>query len=475
MNSVIERLQHQLAKRALPDESWNEFLDEIRTCSEKLEQEITFLRADREQLLAILNLVPVAFFVKDRNSRFFLMNLACEEQWGLSLQDLRDTDASKFFPPDQIKQFFAMDQAIFEGRKAVEFEETIWNSAKQCNRICYTFKRPMYDEKGEPLYLVCVTLDITDRKLSDSALLDSETRLREAITHSPNAMMMHADDGNIIMASNALAAITGYKLEDLPTISVWAEKAYGIHADSMRAKIRALFELNTVRHEGESTIITASGEKRIWEIMSQPLPKLPDGRRVLLSSGVDITEHKRMEKELLALATTDALTNLPNRRQFLAKLEDEIVRMQRLGNYCSSILMLDLDFFKLINDTYGHNTGDEVLKHFAQLMSRNLRSIDTGARIGGEEFAVILPGLDLASAQQVAERLCEALTKTPFVQKEARIPITVSVGVATLDPGDPNADSALLRADKALYLAKNSGRNRVELAEARSVVDQFAA
>ena len=124
-------------------------------------------------------------------------------------------------------QFLAKDRSIFESHQPVEFEETVWSAAYQSNRIGYTFKRPMYDVNGNPEYLVCVTLDITDRKAAEAALVDSERRFREAITHAPNPMIMHAEDGNIIMISDALREITGYRFKDLPTIKAWGEKAFG--------------------------------------------------------------------------------------------------------------------------------------------------------------------------------------------------------------------------------------------------------
>jgi PAS domain-containing protein len=124
-----------------------------------------------------------------------------------------------------MNQFLATDMAIFEAGQPVEIEETVCSAAKQSNRTGYTFKRPMYDADGKPMYLVCVTLDITDRKLAEAALLDRETRLRAAIMRSPNPVIMHAEDGNIIMMSAALSDITGYRLEDLPTTTAWAEKA----------------------------------------------------------------------------------------------------------------------------------------------------------------------------------------------------------------------------------------------------------
>jgi PAS domain S-box-containing protein len=224
MDAIIDKLRSSVSADGVPDSRWEVFLDEVRAYSERVEQELRLLRSNREKLLTIIDLIPVAFFVKDRNSRFFLMNRACESQWGMSFDQLRDTDGSQFFPPDQMDQFLATDRSIFESHQPVEFEETVWSAAWESNRIGYTFKRPMYDDNGNPEYLVCVTLDITDRKLAEAALLDSETRLREAITHSPNPMMMHAEDGNIIMLSVALSEITGYRLEDLPTTKAWQKR-----------------------------------------------------------------------------------------------------------------------------------------------------------------------------------------------------------------------------------------------------------
>jgi diguanylate cyclase (GGDEF)-like protein/PAS domain S-box-containing protein len=461
-SAIVDRLRCQQGNEILPEGHWKAFLDEIRASTEKVEQEVRSLRENREQLLAIIDLIPVAFFVKDHKSRFFLMNRACEAQWGMSFADLRDTDASQFFPADQMEQFLATDRSIFAGRQPVEFEETFWSAAKQSNRMGYTFKRPMYDANGNAQYLVCVNLDITDRKRAEAALLDSEARLRETITHSPNPVIMHAEDGNIIMMSAALAEITGYSLEDLPTTKVWAEKAFGVDAERVQRRIKTLYDLKTLRHEGEYPIITASGEIRVWEFQSQPLPKLPDGRRVVLSLAVDITERKRMQKELEVLATSDPLTRLANRRQFLAELTEEFNRVQRFASSRSSVLMLDLDLFKLVNDTHGHAGGDALLKHFAQLLHNALRRIDTAGRLGGEEFAIILPGADLAAALASAERLREVVAKTLFVQDRETVSVTVSVGIATIDSRDTSADDVLIRADEALYRAKRKGRNRVE-------------
>jgi len=178
----------------------------------------------------------------------------------------------------------------------------------------------------------------------------------------------------------------------------------------------------------------------------------------------DISERKRVEAELQEMATTDSLTGLANRRNFITRLADELARMQRLDNLHAAVLMLDLDHFKRINDTHGHATGDAMLRHFAALMGDELRKIDTAGRVGGEEFAIILPGADLEEAKIFAERLRQRVEATPLMLDDHVVSVTVSIGIAPMEVSDASADTVLIRADEALYRAKESGRNRVEVA-----------
>jgi two-component system cell cycle response regulator len=174
----------------------------------------------------------------------------------------------------------------------------------------------------------------------------------------------------------------------------------------------------------------------------------------------DVTERKEMEVQLQKLASTDPLTGLFNRRVFLERLEQERAKVARLPHYVAVLLMLDLDFFKRINDIYGHATGDAVLKAFAEIALNNSRAIDVPARLGGEEFAILLSGADKNDAMAMAERLREQVAAIAIDHELGPARITVSIGAATLSADDRDGDAVLHRADSALYEAKDRGRNQ---------------
>ncbi|QPK64571.1 CHASE domain-containing protein [Methylomonas sp. LL1] len=209
------------------------------------------------------------------------------------------------------------------------------------------------------------------------------------------------------------------------------------------------------------------GEYR-W-IINTGVPRFDENTNFVgfIGSCIDITQHKRMEEELWELATTDGLTGFFNRRHFLVRLQEEFNRMQRNAELESAVLMLDLDYFKRINDTHGHAAGDAVLKHFADIIRRQQRKIDVVGRLGGEEFAIILPDTDLSEARVFAERLRKTLADSPLRHQNIFLEVTVSIGIALLTAGSKNPDSVLSEADRALYSAKEGGRNRVVLSPAQ--------
>ena len=174
----------------------------------------------------------------------------------------------------------------------------------------------------------------------------------------------------------------------------------------------------------------------------------------------DMSGHRDAAEAARHAAICDHLTGIGNRRAFFDAAETELRRWRRLPRPLSLVL-IDADHFKKINDRHGHPGGDAVLRHIARLMGATFRQIDVVARIGGEEFAVLLPAADLASAQRVAERFRAALEAQPAPTDAGPVHCTVSIGIATMDAAIASVDALLKRADDALYSAKHGGRNRV--------------
>ena len=166
-------------------------------------------------------------------------------------------------------------------------------------------------------------------------------------------------------------------------------------------------------------------------------------------------------EKLRQLATTDSLTKIYNRRAFF-EIANSFFTLAKRENIELSILILDIDFFKKINDTYGHVTGDRVLQHLVQVVQETLRKSDIFARYGGEEFIVLLPNTSLDAAQHVAQKIRQQVEKSPCHIDKTDIFITISIGCSAYKKDDNSLNEIILRADKALYIAKENGRNRVE-------------
>ena len=300
-----------------------------------------------------------------------------------------------------------------------------------------------------------------ERKSAEDELRESQEVFRAIVENVGDLVAMLDTEGRRIYNSPSYRPL--FREED---IQVGSNSFLEVHSED-RERIKAVFRRTVetgVGERAEFRFVLKDGSIRHIESEGRPIhDALGKVSRVIVVSR-DITERKRIESELEEMATTDFLTGLPNRRHFLVRLEEELARMQRIQGQRAAVLMLDLDHFKRVNDCFGHATGDNVLRHFAAVIRRELRKIDTAGRIGGEEFAIILSGADRASAEVFAERLRLKVADTPLVLGGQVIQLTVSIGVAALHAKDANADAAFVRADRALYRAKENGRNRVAVA-----------
>ena len=289
-------------------------------------------------------------------------------------------------------------------------------------------------------------------------LADSEERLRAVLDHAPIPMVVTREhDALIVYANGPSAAIVGRPLDDLvgkPAISFYREPG---ERDRIQVKFREHGRL-----QGEEICLLAADGSELWMLLSM-VPVVYDGAASVLSTLVDFTDRKRLEIELQRLATTDALTGAANRRCFLEHADAELARSRRYGLEMS-LVMMDVDHFKRINDTLGHARGDAALCHLVQLCAQIVRKQDLLGRLGGEEFALLLPQTSLEDATHLVERLRHHIEISGMALQPGSAPtsLTASFGVTALRPEDLRVEELLGRADQALYRAKDGGRNRVE-------------
>ncbi len=183
----------------------------------------------------------------------------------------------------------------------------------------------------------------------------------------------------------------------------------------------------------------------------------------------EVAELRQNLAELSSLVRTDTLTGIANYRYFLQALEQEIERTQRSGQP-TSLIMIDIDFFKKINDQWGHEVGNQALIHLSRLLQQIVRKLDIPCRYGGEEFAVILPDTHLAACLPVAERIRQGIEKSPLTVAGQPLPMTVSLGISTYtDKQKTTVEDLVAQADQYLYQAKESGRNCICHAQLTSV------
>jgi len=178
----------------------------------------------------------------------------------------------------------------------------------------------------------------------------------------------------------------------------------------------------------------------------------------------DVTETVAFERKLMELNMIDALTGIQNRRSLECHLKEEVDRHKRYIHPLS-VILFDLDHFKTINDTYGHQCGDFILQSVAKLIGASIRSEDILARYGGEEFCCVLPETPIEAARMIAERFRSKVAGQIFEFGSERISVTISLGVAAMTPKTMTPDLLLKKADDGLYMAKNRGRNRIEVAD----------
>ncbi|HEY6096025.1 MAG TPA: diguanylate cyclase [Gallionellaceae bacterium] len=316
------------------------------------------------------------------------------------------------------------------------------------------------DAAGKPVRLVGTNEDITERQQRENALQESEERFHSTFDSAAIGMALVSLQGSFMQVNGALCRIVGYTEAEL------RQKTFQdiTHPDDLEVDLSLARELlagSRDSYQMEKRYFHKDG-RVIWVLLTGSAVRDSSGKVLYFIAQIqDITERRTLLERLELQAHQDYLTGLSNRRHFMEQGELELARVQRYGE-ALSVFMIDIDHFKNINDTHGHKAGDIVLQKLSHVLRETLRAIDIIGRMGGEEFAVLLPETALAEAAEIAERLREEIALADVVLKTG-LPLhfTVSIGVATLKEGEVNLDILLNLADVALYRAKESGRNKV--------------
>jgi diguanylate cyclase (GGDEF)-like protein/PAS domain S-box-containing protein len=303
--------------------------------------------------------------------------------------------------------------------------------------------------------IFAVARDVTEQKLMAEALIFSEKKYRTIFDCAGDSLFVHDFAGRFLDVNRVAWEKLGYSREELLNRSL-------LDIGSPESAEKTAKILAQIEKTGEAFFETCH-----YCIDGTPLNVWINSRRIeygaeqaVLSVARDISERKRMEEKLRTLATRDPLTGTSNRRHFMDCARKELLRSRRYGSPLP-LLILDIDYFKIINDSYGHDVGDEVLIAVVKTCLATLRTTDIFGRLGGEEFAAVLTQTDAAGAWMTAERLREALAQMTVQTASGPIRLTASIGLAMAQAGDATAEEVMKRADMALYEAKSIGRNRV--------------
>lgn len=302
---------------------------------------------------------------------------------------------------------------------------------------------------------------IAEKNQLARAMAESEARYRLIAEHASDAVLVLDRAGDVLFASPAVREIGGYEPAMLVGQSSFAFVAEADRHRTIDLHARTLAEPERV-HRAEFRALTAKGAARWFESTARAVTDEHGEATTIVTIIRDLSQRKAREADLERQATTDSMTGVLNRRAFQKRLAE--VPREEFG--CTGVLaLLDLDHFKSVNDRFGHAAGDAALLTFADVMRGKLREADAIGRLGGEEFAVLFPGLHANAALAACERVRQALEDTEIVTPQGSFRITVSIGLAPLCPGMP-PEAIFRQSDAALYRAKALGRNRTEMAEA---------
>ena len=409
----------------------------------KLEKRIAALEGT---IKVLLNATSDLAFLVDTRGEIFYINEPAARRFGKEADELINTNIYEFYSDEEREVRKAYMEVVKVSGQPVHYEEVYKDS------VYTSCIYPVFSPEGDIEKFAIFYNDITEHKKNE------ETIYRYSqIFSTVNAPMCFVDRNYIYRTANE-AYLKIYEKKRNEVIGRPIEEVFGIDVfqDQIKESIDKCLNGEKIHYQG--WFYFKDGKSRFMYMSFNPLFTIE--RKVLgaVINAVDITKNREMEEKLKKLYVTDQLTGIYNRAKFCEALDEEIKSLKTYTNATLSLIMFDIDHFKNVNDTYGHDVGDDVIKKLVHIVKSCTRETDVFARWGGEEFMILLPNADLEGAYYLAERIRITIERSRFEKVGS---VTCCFGTAQFFPGD-TVDKFTKRVDKALYKAKQRGRNRVE-------------
>ena len=415
------------------------------------------LQESEQRFRTIFEQSAMGISIADPDRRFLETNVAYQRLTGYGGEELYGREIAELSHPDDVPEDESRNEEVHAGGKDRYQREKRYirkDGAQIWVRPTISVVR---DADGEPEFLIGMVEDITERKQAEKALEQSEKRYRSVVERTADGLFLSDFKSNQILETNAaLQSMLGYSSEELIGMTL-----YDFIVDSKENIDRNAQRVFEERQSliGERRYRRKDGEVIDVEVSASVIPY--GGKEVSCGIVRDVTERKAMERELTYRAFRDPLTGLPNRTLLEDRLKQAVARADRSEEQIA-VMFLDLDNFKVINDSLGHKTGDELLVAVGRRLQSCLRPSDTVARLGGDEFTILLDvDSGVEEARQVAGRILDEI-RIPIILQGKKLSVNVSIGIAIGGSGELPED--LLRdADLAMYRAKSSGKAHYEV------------
>jgi diguanylate cyclase (GGDEF)-like protein/PAS domain S-box-containing protein len=444
---------------------------ELEMQNEELRRVMVELEKSRNQLSLLFHQAPVGYLVLDDVGLIHEVNETYCRMVGRDRDQLVGTPFAERMKGDDRGVFLARYRAFFKNPAGKHLEALIQRDrgpafhAHMEGTILNTFSgQPLANDL--PLLLLVVN-DVTQRKQAEAALRESEMRLNLAIDSARIGLWDWAIPSGQTIFSDKWAEMVGYTPQELSSIGIntWMELIHPEDVEKARQILEKHFCGELEHYALEARIQHKNGDW-IWVLVRGKAIEWKDKEPVrMIGTHINITEHKQAEHRIRYLAHHDSLTDLPN-RMLLAERATMALALASRHQSTLAILFFDLDGFKDINDSLGHQAGDVLLRQVAARLRRILREEDTLARLGGDEFIVLLPDVGRDGAAQVAEKTL-TLLREPIDLNGHRLAITSSIGISLYPHDGMNFEALLKNADTAMYRAKHEGRNRFKFYDPR--------